>query len=79
MSKNGKVIVTIIVVLVLAGGAFALLTAPDTRTAGEHIGDAVDTLSEGEGLDDAARELEDRTPAERMGDEFEDATDGNVE
>lgn len=79
MSKNGKIIVAIIVVLVLAGGAFAMLNAPDNRTAGEHVGDAVDSLSEGEGLDDAARELEDRTPAERMGDAVEDATDGNVE
>jgi len=79
MNKNSKIIVAIIVVLVLAGGAFAMLNAPDNRTAGEHIGDAVDSLSEGEGLDDAARELEDRTPAERMGDAVEDATDGNVE
>jgi hypothetical protein len=79
MNKNAKIIVAIIVVLVLAGGAFAMLNAPDNRTAGEHIGDAVDSLSEGEGLDDAARELEDRTPAERMGDAVEDATDGNVE
>lgn len=79
MSKNGKIIVAIIVVLVLAGGAFAMLNAPDNRTTGEHIGDAVDSLSEGEGLDDAARELEDRTPLERAGDAVEDATDGNVE
>jgi|GEM_PF-3320840 len=79
MSKNGKIIVAIIVVLVLAGGAFAMLNAPDNRTAGEHIGDAVDSFSEGEGLDDAARELEDRTPLERAGDAVEDATDGNVE
>lgn len=77
MSKNGKVIIAVVVVLVLALGAFAMLNAPDTRTTGEHIGDAIDNLDNG--IDDAARELQDRTPAERMGDEFEDATDGSSE
>jgi len=54
-----------------------VLNAPDTRSTGEKVGDAIDQL--GEGVDDAARELEDRTPLERAADELEDATDGTPE
>lgn len=79
MSKNAKTIIGVLVLILVLVVGYTLFTAPDNRTVGEQIGDAVDTLSEGEGLDDAARELEDRTPAERMGDAIEDATDGNAE
>lgn len=71
-----KLIIALLVVLVLAGGAYAMLNAPDTRTTGEHIGDAIDNLDEG--LDDAGRELKDSTPLERMQDGIEDATDGDA-
>ncbi len=75
--NNGmKWVLGAVVIAVVAVGAYAMLTTPDDRTAGEHISDAADNLDEG--LDDAARELENRTPAERIGDEVEDATDGDA-
>ena len=80
MSKNDKSVmygILVILVAVVGIGAYAMMTQPDTRSAGEHIGDAVSALDEG--VDDAARQLEDRTPAERMADEYEDATDGSPE
>lgn len=77
MTKNGKIIVGILVLLVIGVGAFAALNAPDERSTGQHIEDAIDNLDEG--VDDAARELEDRTPLERMEDEYNDATDGDAD
>lgn len=73
-NKTGTTLGIVGVLLAIVVGV-VLFTAPDNRTPGEKIGDAVDQLDEG--VDDAARELEDRTPAERLGDEIEDATDGN--
>lgn len=75
MNKTTKTLLAVLAVLVVAGGAYAYLTMPDQRTAGEKIGDAIDDLDNG--VDDAARELEDRTPAERIEDGFNDATDGD--
>lgn len=64
-------IAAIVVILVIAG--IYMLTAPDRRTPGEKIGDAIDEL--GEGVGEAAEQLEDRTPAEKLGDAIEDAGD----
>lgn len=73
-NKDGmKWLLGAVVVAIVAVGAYGFMTMEDTRTPGEHIGDAVDSLDDG--VDDAARELKDRTPAERIGDEIEDATD----
>ena len=74
--SNRNMIIAAVIVLVLAGGAFAVMNAPDNRSTGDHIGDAIDNLDEG--VDNAVRELEDRTPAERMQDEYNDATDGDA-
>ena len=76
MNTGTKWVIGIIAVVVIAAGAFTFLTAPDERTAGEHLSDAAESLDEG--VDDAARELEDRTPAQRFSDEVEDATDGDA-
>ncbi len=57
----------------VAIGGYFVLNAPDQRTTGEKIGDAVDQLPNG--VDKAVRELEDRTPAEKLGDAIEDAGD----
>lgn len=75
MNKTMQIVLGALAIIVIAGGAWAYLTQPDDRTAGQHIGDAIDKLDEG--VDDAARELEDRTPAERISDEYKDATDGD--
>ena len=79
MSKNNSknMIIAALVAIVLTIGALAFLNAPDERSAGEHIDDAIENLNNG--VDDAARELQDRTPAERIHDEYKDATDGNAE
>jgi hypothetical protein len=66
-----KSLIIIVVIAVLGVLAFALLTMPDNRTAGEKIGDAVDALPQGIGK--AAEQLEDRTPGEKLGDMVEDA------
>ena len=50
--------------------AYSLLNAPDRRTTGERIGDAVDALPQG--VDKAARQLGDRTPGEKIGDAAKD-------
>lgn len=76
-NKNIPLIIGVIAVLVVGFVAYAALTAPDQRSTGEKVGDAVGKLDEG--LDDAGRELEDRTPAERISDEVQDATDGSPE
>jgi hypothetical protein len=72
-----RILAGIVVVAVLAVAAYGFMTQPDTRSAGERLGDAVSNLDDG--VDDAARELEPRTPAERLKDDYKDATDGSPE
>lgn len=76
-TNNSRFIIGALILAVLAVVAFSVLNAPDTRTSGEKVGDAVTKLGDGQGLDDAARELQDRTPAQRISDGVKDATDGN--
>jgi hypothetical protein len=66
-------LLVLLIVLAVAVVAYGILTAPDRRTPGEKIGDAVGELSNG--LDKAGRQLEDRTPAEKLGDAAKDARD----
>jgi hypothetical protein len=77
MNKNTRNIVIVIVLIVIAFAAYKVLNAPDQRSGGEKLGDAIGKLDEG--VDDAGRELEDRTPAERIKDDINDATDGSPE
>lgn len=74
-AKNnyGSFLVIAAVVAILAVGGYFVLNAPDQRTTGEKIGDAVDQLPNG--VDKAARELEDRSPGERLGDAIKDTGD----
>jgi hypothetical protein len=74
--KNKSLIAAILLAALLIVGYMAL-NAPDQRSTGEKIGDAIGKLDEG--VDDAARELEDRTPAERIKDDLDDASDGSPE
>lgn len=64
MSKNTKTIVIVLVVLVIAVLGILALSAPDNRTTGERLGDAVDNLDNG--LPAAADQLEDQSAGERM-------------
>jgi len=62
-------IVTALAVIIIIG--YGLMHAPDRRTGGQKISDAVDALPEG--VDKAARQLEDRTPADKLEDAASDA------
>ncbi len=77
MSNNTKTITIVFAVAIVAIVGIFVLNAPDRRSTGDKIGDAIERLDEG--VDDAARELENRTPAERIQDELNDATDGSPE
>lgn len=72
--KNIMMVLAVVLVVVVGMAAYGALNAPDNRSTGQKVEDAVNNLDEG--VDDAARELEDRTPLERMQDDREDATDG---
>lgn len=71
-NQNKWLIIAAVAVLLGLGGYF-VLNAPDQRTTGEKIGDAVDQLPNG--VDKAARELEDRSPGEKLGDAIKDTGD----
>ena len=71
MNKQAKLLLTIVAVIAIGLIGYTILTAPDQRTAGEKIGDAVDALPQG--VDKAARQLEDRTAGEKLGDAVKDA------
>ncbi|HEU0118847.1 MAG TPA: hypothetical protein VFR09_09470 [Alphaproteobacteria bacterium] len=70
---NNRNVVVIIVVAVLAVGAYFVLTMPDRRTPTEKIGDAIHDLPQG--FDKASRQLEDRTPGQKIGDTIKDNTE----
>jgi hypothetical protein len=53
--SQNKFLMTVVVVLAVGVTGYFLLNAPDRRTPGERIGDAVDQLG-------------DRTPAQKLGD-----------
>lgn len=61
------------IAIAIALGGYFILNAPDQRSGGDKIGDAINELPNG--VDKAARELEDRTPGEKLGDAVEDAGD----
>ncbi len=63
---------TLALVIVVAIGFLlvGVLTAPDQRTTGQRIGDAIDALPEGP--EKAAEQLERRTPGEKLGDAVEE-------
>lgn len=58
---SGKFLVTIALVVVIAALGYYVVNAPDRRSSGEKIGDAID-------------ELGDRTPSERLGDSLKEIT-----
>ncbi len=58
----GKFLLILCLVVVVGFIAYSVLYAPDTRTTGERIGDAID-------------QLDDRTPADKLNDAAEDIGD----
>lgn len=71
MIMKPLIIIGLVVIVAIIG--FYILDAPDRRSAGDKIGDAINELPNG--LDKAARQLEERTPAEKLEDVVEDAGD----
>jgi hypothetical protein len=71
--STGKNLLFVAAIVVVGIIGYGLLYAPDQRTTGEKIVDAVDALPDG--LDKAARQLEDRTPADKLKDAASDAGD----
>ena len=67
----GKVLLIVAAITVVAVVGYTVLYAPDTRTDGQKIGDAINELPNG--VDKAARQLEDRTPADKLKDAASDA------
>lgn len=66
-----KKILLIVILAVVAGiVGYYVLNAPDRRTPGEKIGNAIDTLPQGP--EKAARELKNRTPGEKLEDAAKD-------
>ncbi|HCM83743.1 MAG TPA: hypothetical protein PKW15_03690 [Alphaproteobacteria bacterium] len=74
MNDNVKTILIVIVVAVVAILGYQMLVAPDNRTAGERVGDAIDAFAEGK-PGKAIDELEDKTPGEKLGDAIKDFGD----
>jgi hypothetical protein len=70
--STNRLILTALVIALLVGGGYYLLTRPDQRTGAQHIGDAIGELPNG--VDKAARELKDRTPADKIHDAVKDET-----
>lgn len=69
---QSKVLMIIILVAIIGIGVY-VLNAPDRRSAGEKISDAVHELPNG--VDKASRQLKDRTPGEKLGDAAKDVGD----
>lgn len=70
LGKNSLIIAAILIIGLVG---YTLLNAPDRRSGGEKIGDAIDALPDG--ADKAARQLEDRTPGDKLQDAAKDAGD----
>lgn len=70
---QGKILMMIGLVVVIGIVGYYVLNAPDKRSAGDKIGDAINELPKG--VDKAARQLEDRTPADKLNDAAKDAGD----
>ena len=72
-NRSTVFIMIIAIAALLAIVAYAIMQAPDRRTTGERVGDAVSNLSNG--VEEAGESLQDRTPAQKLGDAVEDAGD----
>ncbi len=68
--KNLLIVAALAVILIVG---YRVLYAPDQRSGGQKISDAIDELPNG--VDKAARQLEDRTPADKLHDAAKDASD----
>jgi hypothetical protein len=58
-SSLGKNLLILCLIIIVGFIAYSMMYAPDRRTAGEKVGDAIDQLG-------------DRTPADKLGDAVDD-------
>lgn len=70
-SSTMLMIIALLALVLVIG--YAVMNAPDRRSPGEKLGDAVSNI--GDGLDKAGESLQDRTPAQKLGDAVENAGD----
>ena len=70
---QSKFIVTVGLVVFVAVVGLYILNAPDRRSGGQKISDAISELPNG--VDKAQRQLESRTPADKLNDAAKDASD----
>ena len=70
---QGKFVLMAGVALIVAVIGYTVLNAPDNRSTGQKIGDAIDELPNG--MEKASRQLESRTPGEKLSDVAKDAGD----
>ena len=68
---QGKTLMMIGLVVVIGIIGYYVLNAPDHRSAGDKIGDAINELPNG--VDKASRQLENRTPGDKLNDAAKDA------
>lgn len=61
----------LIIAIVILG--YTILNAPDQRTGGQKISDAINELPNG--VDKAGRQLESRTPGQKLSDAAKDTSD----
>jgi hypothetical protein len=71
--SQGKFLLMAGVAVIVAVVGYTILNAPDRRSPGQKIGDAIDELPNG--MEKASRQLEDRTPGEKLSDVAKDTGD----
>ena len=69
--QQSKILIIGAFIVVIGIVSFYVLNAPDQRSPGDKIGDAVNELPNG--VDKAARQLESRTPGQKLDDAAKDA------
>lgn len=70
-STSDKFILTLALLTVIGVVGYYVLNAPDKRSAGEKVSDAISELPNG--VTKASRQLESRTPADKLNDAAKDA------
>lgn len=73
MTKNTKIIIGVLVVILIAGAGYMAMNKADESSFGETLEDAAGEISDG--IDDAVSELEGSAPAEEVQDKIEDAAE----
>ncbi len=72
--SGNKGLIVLLVIALLAAGAYAFMHMRDERSTGERLDDAGEKVSQGD-IGGAVGQLGDRTPTQRVGDAVENAGD----